>query len=150
MPENHEAPVRTVSEHDGRVDGLVACIAIASAVVLVGMLVDIPGLIFCILPVLVGLFMYLSSHKNGATSKKVTWVIIAYTIVMVVMFALMYFGQSSSRTFGSLPVSMGILLYIAWPFSAISAGLLYAWVYRTWLSRDVEGPRLSTASGEKR
>ncbi|SMY01090.1 hypothetical protein [Brevibacterium aurantiacum] len=149
MPENHEAPVRTVSERDGRIDGLVACIAIASAVVLVGMLVDIPGLIFCMVPVLVGLFMYLSSHKNGETSKKVTWVIISYTFVMLVLFALMYFGQSGSGTFGGLPISMGILLYIAWPFSAISAGLLYAWVYRTWLSRNVDGPRLAVATGEE-
>ena len=138
MPENQEVSVRTVNESDGRIDGLVATIAAASAIVLVGMIADLPVLIFCMAPVLVGLFMYLSSHKDGATSKKVTWVIIAYTIVLLILFALMYFWQNGPGTFGGLPVSMGILLYVAWPFSAVSAGLLYAWVYRTWLSHDIE------------
>lgn len=146
MPENHEAPVSTISARDGRVDGLVTCIAAASAIVLLGMLADLPGLIFCMAPVLVGLFMYLSSHKNGATSKKVTWVITAYTVVLLALFALMYFGQTGSSTLGGLPLSMGVLLYIAWPFSAISAGLLYAWVYKTWLSRGNETPNPSTAA----
>jgi len=142
MPENHEAPLRVVDEKDGRIDGLVAAIAIASAIVLVGMVVDLPALIFCMAPVLVGLFMYLSSHKNGATSKKVTTVITIYTLVLLVLFALMYGLQDGSGTFGGLPISMGILIYVAWPFSAISAGLLYAWVYRTWLSHDAR-PRIA-------
>lgn len=148
MPENHEAPLRAVDENDGRIDGLVASIAIASAVVLVGMVVDLPALIFCMAPVLVGLFMYLSSHKDGATSKKVTTVITVYTLVLLVLFVLMYGLQDGSGTFGGLPISMGILIYIAWPFSAISAGLLYAWVYRTWLSRDVR-PRIARTSPMK-
>ena len=144
MPE-----VRTINEDDGRVDGLVACIAVASAIVLVGMLADLPALIFCVTPVLVGLFMYLSSHKDGVTSKKVTLVITAYTIVLLVLFALMYIFQNGVGTFGGLPISMGILLYVAWPFSAVSAGLLYAWVYRTWLSHDSGVPsRLNTAEEE--
>lgn len=139
---------RTINENDGRVDGLVACIAAAAAIVLVGMLADLPALIFCVAPVLVGLFMYLSSHKNGETSKKVTLVITAYTIVLLVLFALMYIAQSSDSTFGGLPVSMGILLYVAWPFSAVSAGVLYAWVYRTWLSHDGGTPNRTNIAEE--
>lgn len=121
---------------DGRVDGPVALIAVASTVILIGMLANIPLLIFCIAPVIIGLLLFLSITKRGKAPVKITIAIAIYTIVLVVLFAVMFFGQASSHTFGGLPFSTAVLLYIAWPFTSISAGLLYSWVYVSWLSPE--------------
>lgn len=124
-------------EHDRRINVLVLAVGGIAAAMLVGMLFNIPALILYTTPLLIFVFMLLGGINRRGSYRGVLGPIIGYAIVLGIIIVLMGVLQSSDIMWFGLPISTGILVYVLWPFATISSGLMYAWVYHSWLSRDV-------------
>lgn len=132
------APHPTHSAHQRTVDLVVGCVTVLAAIMLCGMLFNVPPLILYPVPVVVGLIMFLGSHTRHGASTAVTTGIGIYTAALLVMFIVMGTTRHSLETFGGLPIATGVLVYIVWPATAISSGLFYAWIYSHWIAGDEE------------
>ncbi|WP_084500167.1 sodium:solute symporter family protein [Brevibacterium album] len=142
-------PPSTVSQSAGgiaaagrTVGRLVGALSLICAVMLVGMLADLPALIIYPTPVLVGVIMLLGCAGDPGVLRAVRVPLLAYTGVLFVLMTAMAATRHSEAVFGGMPVATGILLYVIWPFTTVTAGLLYAWVHSLTLrSAPAEAPR---------
>ncbi|GAA2094959.1 sodium:solute symporter family protein [Brevibacterium salitolerans] len=118
---------------------LVGAVTSISAIMLAGMLFDLPDLIIYPTPLMVGLVMMLGCLGSGASLSAVRVPLLGYTAVLLILMTAMAATRDSSVLFGGLPLATGILVYVLWPFSTLSAGLLYAWIYSSVLRRVPAG-----------
>lgn len=142
------------NSHDRRINSLVLTVGGIAAAMLIGMLFNLPDLIYYTTPLLIFVFMLIGGINRQGSFKGVLGGILGYAIILGIIIVLMGALQSSDIMWFGLPISSGILIYVLWPFATISSGLMYAWVYHSWLSRDVsektETAATATARAEER
>lgn len=124
-----------------RMDQSIAGIAVCMLLMLTGMLFDIPGLIFYPAPVLFMIFLLMGGLNLEGEIKKVLPGLVAYALIFGGMFVVMGLLRDDPSIVFGLPISSAILIYLIWPFTVLTSGALYAWVYQTWLSKsDLDRP----------
>lgn len=140
---------------DRRMNQAITVIAISMALMLVGMLFDIPGLIFYPVPVLFLIFLLMGGVNLEGQLKKVLPGLVTYAVIFGGLFIAMVVLQDDTSLVLGLPISTAILVYLIWPFTTLTSGALYAWVYQTWLSKsnldgpgNVDGPQPTTTTSE--
>ena len=117
-------------------DQLVIAVSAIAALMLAGMLFDLWWLIFYPIPALILVFMLLGGTNRSGSFRGVRSGITAYCAVLLALFVPMGALQGADLQMFGLQFSMGLMLYVVWPFTVLTSGLLYAWVYSSWLRRD--------------
>lgn len=127
---------------DRRMNLTIAAIAICLVLMLVGMLFDVPGLIFYPVPALFLIFLLMGGINLEGQLRKVVPGLIRYAVIFGGLFIAMVAFRDDATLILGLPISSAILMYLIWPFTTLTSGVLYAWVYQTWLAKsDLDGPR---------
>lgn len=127
---------QTRAVSDRRMDLTIGAIAACMLLMLIGMLFDVPGLIFYPVPVLFTIFLLLGGINLEGQLRKVVPGLVAYAVIFGSLFVLMVALRDDPTLILGLPISSAILVYIIWPFTTLTSGALYAWVYQTWLSKS--------------
>lgn len=118
----------------------ISVIAVCMLLMLIGMLFDVPGLIFYPVPVLFLIFLLMGGINLEGRLSKVLPGLIAYAVIFGGLFIGMGLMQDDTSLVLGLPISTAILVYLIWPLTTLTSGALYAWVYQTWLSKsDLDG-----------
>lgn len=121
---------------DRRMNQIIGAIALCMVLMLIGMLFDIPALIFYPVPVLFLIFLLLGGINLEGQLRKVVPGLIVYAGVFGGLFIAMVALRDDATLVLGLPVSTAILVYLIWPFTTLTSGVLYAWVYQTWLAKS--------------
>lgn len=138
----NEVPFQVKQTSDRRMNQAIAVIAVCMGLMLIGMLFDVPGLIFYPVPVLLLIFLLMGGINLEGQIKKVLPGLVAYAVIFGGLFTTMGLLQDDTSLVLGLPISSAILVYLIWPFTTLTSGALYAWVYQTWLSKsNLDGPR---------
>lgn len=132
------------------ITGAVASVTILAAVMLIGMVADLPDLIVYPVPLMVGTLMLLGCASPTGLHPRVLAPIGGYTVCLLVVMSVMSATRHSTELFGGLPIATGILVYVLWPFTALTAGGLYAWIYRAALRSDTDSVSTTTEQGVSR
>lgn len=121
-----------------KVDAIVIASAALLLAMLLGMVVDIWYLVFFAIPLLVTVFIGLGSlNREGNWGPTVPW-LIGFGVLATALFVWAGIGMfDQTPEFGGFTSAMGVILYVMWPFFTVASGLLYAYVYKEWLRRDV-------------
>lgn len=138
MNQNQSNPnvAQVAQGSERRMNQAIAVIAICMLSMLVGMLFDVPGLIFYPVPALFLIFLLMGGVNLEGRLGKVLPGLIAYAVIFGGLFIAMGILQNDTTLVFGLPVSTAILVYLIWPFTTLTSGALYAWVYQTWLSKS--------------
>ena len=113
-----------------RADLLIHAFAAVSALALVGMLVDVWQIVFLSVPLFAVVLMLKGSlRSDGSWEKSSTVAILGYCggLAMLVLWSILSYGSDS--TLWGIPLSMAVIVYFIWPYTAVVAGLLYAFVF---------------------
>ena len=127
----------TPMDHRRR-SALVNAFVAVAAVATVGMLVNSWIVVWLCIPAFATV-MFL----QGALTHKDTWdraallAVAAFCLGLFVLFFAVVFTESSDATLWGLPLSMALVVYVIWPYTAIGAGVLYAFVFEKSLKNDV-------------
>ncbi|WP_432479494.1 hypothetical protein [Nocardioides sp. GXQ0305] len=124
-----------------RMDKLVAVVAGASAVAVVGMFFDRWTLVYYAVPVLTTVLLLMGAlDRRDQWSRQGLVGVSAFGALLVVLFVASHLTLDREGSFGGLPTATAIFVYLIWPVTSVVAPLLYAVVYQTWLRRDLEEP----------
>lgn len=121
-----------------KVDATVIVSAVLLLAMLLGMVVGIWYLAYFATPLLVPVFMGLGPlDREGNWGPTVPW-LIGFGAISTALFVWAGIGMfDRTPDFGGFTSGMGVFLYVIWPFCTIASGLLYAYVYKKWLRRDI-------------
>lgn len=133
MPETQQADPRPLNHS---ADRLVLAVTGIATLMLLGMVFNLWWLIFYPIPALILVFMLLGGTNRAGSYRGVRTGIAAYCAVLLLLFVPMGALQNADMQMFGLQFSMGLMLYVVWPFTVLTSGLLYAWVYSSWLGRD--------------
>lgn len=122
-----------------KVDMLVLASAILLLVMLVGMVFDIWPFVFFTIPILSAVLLGLGAlNVQEKWGPLVPW-IVGFGIVSTVLFIWAGMGMlDQEQSFGGLSLSAGVLVYVIWPLSSLTLGLLYAYMFKKWLKWDID------------
>ncbi|MDV8001463.1 hypothetical protein [Rhodococcus sp. IEGM 1408] len=127
-----------------RAGTLVHAFAAVSAFALIGMLADIWQMVFLAVPLFAVVMMMLGSLRaNGSWDRVSTLAIGAYCGGLGVLVLWSILTASGDSELWGLPMSMGVIFYLIWPYTAVGAGLLYAFVF----DRTIDEKHLAGAAG---
>lgn len=127
----------------------VGVITALCALMLVGMVADLPDLIIYPVPVLVGAIMLLGCADRTGAHRRAIVPIVAYTTILLVLMVAMAATRSADSQLWGLPIATGLLVYVIWPFTVFTAGALYAWIFTvslTPIAEAAETPATATAT----
>lgn len=121
-----------------RAGAMIHAFAAVSAVALIGMLTDTWQLVFLAIPAF-GLVMMLqgSLRRDGTWDRVSTMAIGAYCAVLAVLVIWSVLSASGDARLWGLPMSMGVIVYFIWPYTAAVAGFLYAFVFNRTLEDEL-------------
>ena len=109
---------------------------------LIGMLTDSWQMVFLAVPLFAVVMMLLGSlRSDGSWERMSTMAIAAYCAGLGVLVLWSILTASSDAMLWGLPMSMGVIFYVIWPYTAVGAGLLYALVF----DRTIDEKHLATA-----
>ncbi|PXY25183.1 hypothetical protein BAY59_24495 [Prauserella coralliicola] len=114
-----------------RIEVLVAILTVLVIISLIGMFLDSSAIMFLAAPVIVAVLLYLSVAEvpagpdRTAAAAAIHVFNLAHAAVWVGILVTL---QVHEATFWGLPPASGLLVYVFWPFSAVAASLLYAYV----------------------
>lgn len=120
-----------------RTDALVAGCTVLCLAMVVGMVSGIWQLPFFATPLLATLLIALGSLNRHSRWGPTGPLVLGYGIVLFAIFSWVGLTVSDTGTFGGLRTSMGVALYVLWPFVTLTSGLLYAAAYSIWLKHDL-------------
>ncbi|HJC60505.1 MAG TPA: hypothetical protein H9755_09290, partial [Candidatus Dietzia intestinigallinarum] len=101
-------------------------------------------LVFLTIPLFAVVMMLKGSlRSDGTWERQSTIGIIGYCAVLAGLVAWSILSDGSDTTLWGIPMSMGVLVYFIWPYTAVVAGLLYAFVF----DRTIDEKRLSGVVG---
>lgn len=124
--------------HD-RVDALVGVFFAVTLVAALGMLFDIWQAVYYAVPALVAVFMLIGSlNARNEWSTQHLRPVLGFAAVLFLLFVAAGLTLESSASWGGLPISSAIFLYLVWPVTVVVAPLIYAYVYTGWLGREVD------------
>ncbi|GAA1698869.1 hypothetical protein [Dietzia cercidiphylli] len=119
-----------------------AFVAVA-AFALLGMFTDTWQMVFIAVPLFAVIMMLLGSlHSDGSWERVSTIAIVAYCSGLGVLVLWSILTASGDAVLWGLPMSMGVIFYLLWPYTAVGAGLLYALVF----DRTIDEKRLAAAA----
>lgn len=125
-----------------RADLLIHCFAAISAFALLGMLIDVWQMVFLTVPLFAVVLMLKGSlRSDGTWERQSTIGIVGYCVVLAGLVAWSILSNSSTAEIWGLPMSMAVIVYFIWPYTAVVAGLLYAFVF----DRTIDEKRLVVA-----
>lgn len=137
-PRNDVRKGHDAMNHD-RVDALVGVFFVVTLVASLGMLLDIWQAVYYAVPALVAVFMLIGSlNARNEWSAHHLRPVLGFSVVLLALFLAAGLTLESSATWGGLPVSSAIFLYVMWPVTVVGAPLVYAYVYTGWLGREVD------------
>ncbi|MCD2261352.1 hypothetical protein K3888_01410 [Dietzia aurantiaca] len=123
-----------------RADMLIHAFAAVSAFALVGMLVDVWQMVFLTVPLFAVVLMLKGSlRSDGTWERQSTIGIVGYCAVLAGLVAWSILSYNSDTTLWGIPMSMAVIVYFIWPYTAVVAGLLYAFVF----DRTIDEKRLA-------
>lgn len=123
-----------------RAGTLIHVFAGIAAFALMGMLADIWQMVFLAVPLFALAMMLMGSLRaNGTWDRASSLAIIGYCAVLAVLVVWSILTASGDAMFWGLPMSMGVIVYLIWPYTAVGAGLLYAFVF----DRTIDEKRLA-------
>lgn len=126
-----------------RAGTLIHVFAGIAAFALIGMLADIWQMVFLAVPLFALAMMLMGSLRaNGTWDRASSIGIVAYCAVLAVLVVWSIVTASGDATLWGLPMSMGVIVYFVWPYTAIGAGLLYAFVF----DRTIDEKRLAAVA----
>lgn len=126
-----------------RAGTLIHVFAGIAAFALIGMLADIWQMVFLAVPLFALAMMLMGSLRaNGTWDRASSIGIVAYCAVLAALVVWSILTASGDATFWGLPMSMGVIVYFVWPYTAIGAGLLYAFVF----DRTIDEKRLAAVA----
>ncbi|HHU09042.1 MAG TPA: hypothetical protein GXZ60_03355 [Intrasporangiaceae bacterium] len=123
-----------------RADLLIHAFAAVAAVATIGLLVDVWQIVFLAIPAFALVMMLKGSlRQDGTWDRSSTTAVVAYCagLSALVIWSIMTYGGDG--TFWGLPTSMGVIVYLIWPYTAVVAGALYAFVFDRTLKDEVAG-----------
>ena len=127
-----------------RAGTLIHVFAGVSAFALIGMLADIWQMVFLAVPLFAVAMMLMGSLRaNGTWDRASSTAIVGYCAVLAVLVVWSILTASGDATLWGLPISMGVIVYFIWPYTAVAAGLLYAFVF----DRTIDEKRLAARAG---
>lgn len=127
-----------------RADLLIHAFAAVSAFALIGMFIDVWQMVFLAVPLFAVVLMLKGSLRaDGTWERRSTTAILAYCAVLAVLVAWSILSNGSDTTLWGIPMSMAVIVYFIWPYTAVVAGLLYAFVF----DRTIDDKRLSGVAG---
>lgn len=127
-----------------RADILIHAFAAISAFALLGMLIDVWQMVFLTVPLFAVVLMLKGSlRSDGTWEKQSTIGIVGYCAVLAVLVAWSILSHGSDAEIWGIPMSMGVIVYFIWPYTAVAAGLLYAFVF----DRTIDEKRLAARAG---
>lgn len=119
-----------------------AFVAVA-AFALLGMFTDTWQMVFIAVPLFAVIMMLLGSlHSDGSWERVSTIAIVAYCAGLGVLVLWSILTAAGDAVLWGLPMSMGVIFYLLWPYTAVGAGLLYALVF----DRTIDEKRLAAAA----
>lgn len=123
-----------------RAGTLIHVFAGIAAFALIGMLADIWQMVFLAIPLFALAMMLMGSLRaNGTWDRASSLAIGAYCAGLAVLVVWSILTASGDAVFWGLPMSMGVIVYLIWPYTAVGAGLLYAFVF----DRTIDEKRLA-------
>ena len=126
-----------------RAGTLIHVFAGIAAFALIGMLADVWQMVFLAVPLFALAMMLMGSLRaNGTWDRASSIGIVAYCAVLAVLVVWSILTASGDATLWGLPMSMGVIVYFIWPYTAIAAGLLYAFVF----DRTIDEKRLAAVA----
>ena len=126
-----------------RAGTLIHVVAGIAAFALIGMLADVWQMVFLAVPLFAVAMMLMGSLRaNGTWDRASSIGIVAYCAVLAVLVVWSILTASGDATLWGLPMSMGVIVYFIWPYTAIGAGLLYAFVF----DRTIDEKRLAAVA----
>ena len=114
-----------------RIDILVIALTALIAISSIAMFIDSAVLLFIIAPITMAVLLYLSVVEVPKGAGKTQALVALHIFNMIHAFlwvGMLVMLPLKEATFGGLPPSTGLMIYILWPFSAIAGSLLYAYV----------------------
>ena len=137
-------PISAPQPDRTRADMLIHAFAAVSALALVGMLIDVWQLVFLTIPLFAVVMMLKGSlRSDGTWERQSTIGIIGYCVVLAGLVVWSILSDGSDTTLWGIPMSMAVIVYFIWPYTAVVAGLLYAFVF----DRTIDEKRLSGVVG---
>lgn len=130
-------PQNTQMNHRRRsilIDVFVAVAAVST----LGMLFDSWIVVWLSIPAFAAVMLL-----QGALDQEDRWnrsaltAVIAFCAVLAALFIAVVLTEGSDVRWWGLPVSMALIVFVIWPYTAIVAGLLYAFVFDRSLRHDV-------------
>lgn len=113
-----------------RADLLIHAFAAISAFALVGMLIDVWQMVFLTVPLFAVVLMLKGSlRSDGTWERQSTIGIVGYCVILAGLVAWSILSYTSDATLWGIPMSMAVIVYFIWPYTAVVAGLLYAFVF---------------------
>ena len=127
-----------------RANTLINAFVAVAAFALIGMLADVWQMVFLAVPLFAVTMMLMGSLRaNGTWDRASSMAIVGYCGGLAVLVVWSILTASGDATLWSLPMSMGVIFYFLWPYTAVGAGLLYAFVF----DRTIDEKRLQSAAG---
>ena len=83
-----------------------------------------------------------SLRSNGTWDKPSSMAIVAYCAGLAVLVLWSVLAEAGDSTLWGLSMAMGVIVYFVWPYTAVGAGLLYAFVF----DRTIDEKRLAAAA----
>lgn len=121
-----------------RADSLIHAFAAVAAFAAIGMVTDTWQIVFLSVPLFAVVMMLQGSLRQDGTWDRVsTAAIVIYCAVLGVLVVWSVLAANSDARFWGLPVSMAVIVYLLWPYTAAGAGLLYAFVFTRTLEDEV-------------
>lgn len=127
-----------------RAGTLIHAFAGVSAFALIGMLTDTWQVVFLAVPLFAVAMMLMGSLRaDGTWDRPSSIAITAYCGGLGVLVLWSILTASGDSMLWGLPTSMGVIVYLIWPYTAVGAGLLYAFVF----DRTIDDKRLAAVAG---
>lgn len=130
MPEPLTDATPAPEPNHKRADVLIHAFAAISAFALVGMFIDVWQMVFLTVPLFAVVLMLKGSLRSDGTWERHSTIgIIGYCAVLAGLVAWTILSYGSDAELWGVPMSMAVIVYFIWPYTAIVAGLLYAFVF---------------------
>lgn len=116
---------------DRRIDALVYSLTIVMILGFIGMMANVPFLIFLALPAIIAVLLYLSVSDIPDTTRRRTIMgtLHTFNVISVALWVIALLTlDNTDQWLAGLPASTAVLFLFGWPFYSIVGGVMYAYI----------------------